>query len=379
MSLKRLTYLLGVIGLVAGLYGFYSRLFIGERDVNYGSYVTWGLWVAMYLFFAGVSTGAYMLATLDYLFEVPLFKGTGKYTLWAALVTMPAALITIAFDLGHMERIWKVYLQPNFISLLAQMVWGYTLFLAAVLVSLWLAIRGQRNWVMKVTMSVGLFLAVFLSGGVGALLGINANRAYWHVGLLPAQFPVFSLASGTALMLILIGWFGRADDPRRTQQLTVLAVMSVVLTLVKLYFLWADFSQSLYSGLPDNVRAVNLVLFGPYGWAFWGLQIVLGSVVPVVVLLQPKLVRQGFWAGLMGILILVGFGVARANIVFPALAIPELEGLITAFSGPHLSIDYAPSLMEWSVVAGVIGLATLAYLLGTDRLPFFAAKTEVTK
>lgn len=379
MSLKRLTYLLGAVALVAGLYGFYSRLFIGERDVNYGSYVPWGLWVAMYLFFAGVSTGSYMLATLDELFEVPLFRGTGKYALWASLVTMPAALITIAFDLGHMERVWKVYFQPNFFSLLAQMVWGYTLFVAIVLISLWLAIRGRRDWAMKATMSVGLFLAVFLSGGVGALLGINANRAYWHVGLLPAQFPVFSLATGTALMLILIGWFGRADDPRRTQQLSVLAIMSVVLALVKTYFLWADYSQSLYSGLPENVRAVNLVLFGPYGWAFWGLQIVLGTLVPVVVLLQPKLARDGFWAGLMGILILVGFGVARANIVFPALAIPELEGLISAFHGPHLNIEYAPSLMEWSVVAGVIGLATLAYLLGVDRLPFLAAKTEVTK
>lgn len=379
MSLKRLTYLLGIIALVAGLYGFYSRLFIGERDVNYGSYVPWGLWVAMYLFFAGVSTGSYMLAALDELFEVPLFKGTGKYALWASLVTMPAALITIAFDLGHMERIWKVYFQPNFFSLLAQMVWGYTLFVAIVLFSLWLTIRNQRDWVMKATMSVGLFLAVFLSGGVGALLGINANRAYWHVGLLPAQFPVFSLATGTALMLILIGWFGRADDPRRPQQLFVLAIVSVVLALIKTYFLWADYSQSIYSGLPENVRAVNLVLFGPYGWAFWGLQIVLGTIVPVIVLLQSRLARDGFWAGLMGILILVGFGVARANIVFPALAIPELEGLISAFSGPHLNIEYAPSLMEWSVVAGVIGLATLAYLLGVDRLPFLAAKTEVTK
>lgn len=377
--LKRTLYILGALAVLAGLYGFYSRLFIGERDVNYGSYVTWGLWVAMYLFFAGVATGAYMLATLDYLFEAPLFKGTGKYALWGALVTMPAALITIGFDLGHMERIWKVYLQPNFLSLLAQMVWGYTLFLMATLVSLWLAVRGRRDRLMKVAMSIGLFLAVFLSGGVGALLGINANRAYWHVGLLPAQFPVFSLASGTALMLIIVGWFGRADDPRRPQQLTVLAIMSVVLALVKVYFLWADFSQSLYSGLPDNVRAVNLVLFGPYGWAFWGLQIVLGTALPIIVLLQPKLARNGFWAGLMGVLILIGFGVARANIVFPALAVPELEGLVTAFSGPHLNIEYAPSLMEWSVVAGVIGLATLAYLLGTDRLPFFAAKTEVTR
>lgn len=378
MTLKRILYILGAVALVFGLYGFYLRLFVGERDVNYGSYVTWGLWVAMYLFFAGVATGAYMLATLDYLFEISLFKGTGKLALWGALVTMPAALMTIGLDLGHYERIWKVYLQPNPFSLLAQMVWGYTIFLIVVALSLWLAMNNRRDWLMKGLMVVGLFFAIFLSGGVGALLGINANRTYWHVGLLPAQFPVFSLASGVAFMLIVVGWFGRADNPQRSKQLWVLAVLSVVLALVKVYFLWADFSQSLYSGLPDNVKAVQLVLFGPYAWAFWGLQIVLGTALPVLVLVQPRLAQNGMWAGLMGVFILIGFGVARANIVFPALAVPELAGLIAAFTGPHLNIDYFPSLMEWSVVSGVIGLATLAYVLGLDRWPFLN-KPEMVK
>lgn len=377
--IKKILYTLGALALLFGLYGFYIRLFVGERDVSYGSYVTWGLWVAMYLFFAGIATGAYMLATLDYLFEISLFKGTGKYALWGAIVTMPAALMTIGMDLGHMERIWKVYLQPNFFSLLAQMVWGYSIFLVVTLISLWFAIQNRRDLAMKALMVVGLFLAVFLSGGVGALLGINANRAYWHVGLLPAQFPVFSLASGMAFMLIVVGWFGIVDEARRSQLLWIVGLLSVVLGLVKVYFLWADFSQSLYSGLPDNVKAVQLVLFGPYAWAFWGLQIVLGTLVPIIVLVQPKLAKNGLWAGLMGVFILVGFAVARANIVFPALAVPELEGLIAAFTGPHLNIDYFPSLLEWSVTFGVVGLATLAYILGIDRLPFFSAKTEVTK
>ncbi|MBI3243482.1 MAG: polysulfide reductase NrfD [Chloroflexi bacterium] len=377
--IKKALYGLGAVALLLGLWGFYTRLFVGERDVNYGSYVPWGLWVAMYLFFAGISTGAYMIATLDYLFEVQLFRGTGRFALWGALVTMPAALMTIGMDLGHMERIWKVYLQPNFFSLLAQMVWGYSIFLLLTALSLWFATRERRDSPMKVLMAVGLFLSVFLSGGVGALLGINANRAYWHIGLLPAQFPVFSLASGVAFMLIIVGWFGLGSETKRPQLLWVLSLLSVVLGLVKVYFLWVDFSQSLYSGIPDNVKAVQLVLFGPYAWAFWGLQIALGTIAPILVLVQPRLAKNGLWAGLMGVLILVGFAVARANIVFPALTVPELEGLITAFHGPHLNIDYFPSLLEWSVTLGVVGLATLAYILGLDRLPFLSVKTEVTK
>jgi molybdopterin-containing oxidoreductase family membrane subunit len=376
--IKKVLYVLGVIALALGVYGFYNRLFIGERDVNYGSYVTWGLWVAMYLFFAGIATGAFMLASLDYLFHVKLFKGTGKYALWAALVTMPAALITIGFDLGHMERIWKVYLNPNFGAPMAQLVWGYSIFLLVVAAALVVAVRSPQSAGMKLLMGVGLFLAIFLSGGVGALLGVNASRPGWHNGMLPAQFPVFSLTSGVALMLILIGWFTPPSETR-AQRLRALSIAMIVLILVKAYYLWTDFSLALYSGVPDAAQAANLVLFGPYGWAFWGLQLFLGMLVPLITLAHPRLSRNGLWAGLMGVCVLIGFAVARANIIFPALAIPELEGLIDAFHGPHLGFDYAPSLMELSVTAGVVGLATLAYLIGADLLPFLKKSNEVTQ
>lgn len=370
MTIKRVLYILGAVALVLGLYGFYTRLFVGEREVNYGSYVTWGLWVAMYLFFAGIATGAYMLATLDHLFEAPLFKGTGKYALWGALVTMPAALITIGMDLGRMERIWKVYVQPNFTSLLAQMVWGYTLFIVIILVSLWVVWQGKRGPWVKPLFAVGLAVAIFLSGGVGALLGVNASRGAWHTAMLPAQFPIFALTSGVALMLIVVGWFKPVADPaRQTRLLQTLSLTLVILLLVKAYYLWTDYSLALYGSVPHTTEAVNRVLFGPYAWAFWGLQLFLGMLVPMLALVQPNLMRHPGIAGLMGVLVLVGFAVARANIVFPALTIPELKGMIEAFTGPHLNIDYYPSLLEWSVTVGVVGLSTLGYLFGLDRLP----------
>ncbi|MEW5986861.1 MAG: NrfD/PsrC family molybdoenzyme membrane anchor subunit [Chloroflexota bacterium] len=379
--IRKVLYGLGALALLFGLWGFYDRFANGHENTAYGSYVVWGLWVAMYLFFAGIAAGAFMLATLDYLFNVPLFKGTGKAALWGALVTLGAGLLSIALDLGHVERIWKVYLQGNPLSVMAQIVWGYTLFGLIILVSLWLAVRPNNRTIwLKPLMIGGLFLSVFLSGGVGALLGVNAGRTYWHVGLLPAQFPVFSLASGAALLMVILGLFGPRQDSRYSQQLRVLGLLTVVLALVKVYFLWADFSQSLYGGIPQNVQAVNEVMFGRYWWAFWLLQIGLGTLAPVIVLVQPKLAQRGSWAGLMGLFVLIGFAVARANIVFPALTVPELEALGSAFTGPHLSFDYFPSLMEWAVTLGILGLSTLAFLLGSDFLPLFTTQTtEVTQ
>jgi molybdopterin-containing oxidoreductase family membrane subunit len=322
------------------------------------------------MFFAGVATGAFMLATLDLLFELPIFRGSGRMALWGSLVAMPAGLVAIGLDLGHMTRIWKVYLQPNFGSVMAQLVWGYTIFLGIVVISLWLSLRPQPSRWLKPVMAIGLILAIFLSGGIGALLGVNQNRISWHVSNLPAQFPVFNLTSGVALMLIAIGWFGPLRDPRRSQQLRILSLAMVVLLLVKGYYLWSDVSQALYQNSSHGAAAINLVLFGPYGWAFWLLQLGLGMLIPLIVLTMP-VGQRGFAAGLMGVCVLIGLAVARANIIFPALSLPELQGLGEAFHGPHLSFTYSPSLMEWAVTAGIVGAATIGFLLGTDRLPLF--------
>lgn len=374
MTPKRILYVVCGVAILFGSWGVYDRLTFGHENTAYGSYVVWGLWVAMYLFFAGVAAGAFMLATLDLLFHVDTFKGTGRVALWTALVSLGAALLSIWMDLGHMERIWKVYLQGNPDSVMWQMVWGYTLFGLLLLVSLILALRNPASKLLRALMIVGLPLSLFVSGAVGALLGVNASRPFWHVGLLPVQFPVFSLASGAAALLVGLGLFGAKDDPRRARQLWVLSLLTIGLQVVKLYFLWADYSQSIYGNVPMNVAAVNQILYGPYWWAFWILQLLIGSLIPIVVLIQRKFATHNGWAGWMGVLVLIGFAVARANIVFPALTVPELEALTRAFGGQRLTFEYFPSAMEWALTIGVTGLAGLAFLIGTDRLKLTKAE-----
>ncbi|MFZ3079151.1 MAG: NrfD/PsrC family molybdoenzyme membrane anchor subunit [Bellilinea sp.] len=383
--LKTFFYVLGALVLLVGLWGIYMRFAVGDREASYGSYITWGLWVAMYIFFSGVATGSFMVAALDHLLGVKLFKGTGTVALWITVVTLPAALVTIGLDLGHMERIWKVYTQPNFNSLLAQLVWGYTIFMIIALIALWLVVQRTKgkvksNGLLRPTMGIGLFLAIFLSGGIGAFLGLNAGRESWNSAMLPAQFPIFSLMSGIAVMMIVLGWFMPIQDERHPMQLRVLSIALAILLVVKAYYLWTDYSQALYSGSPSARQVVDIILYGRFGWVFWVLQLGVGMVIPFLLLVLPRFNRNKLWVGIIGVLVLIGMGIARANIVFPTLATPELEGLATAFTGPHLGYDYFPSLMEWAVVLGVIGAATLAFLIGTDFLPLFPEKSqEVTQ
>ena len=375
--IRKALYVLAIITVLVGIWGAYDRLAHGHETADYGSYVMWGLWVAMYLFFTGAAVGAFTLATLDYLFNVRVFARTGQLSLLAALASLAAGLLIIWFDLGHMERIWRVYLQPDFGSVMAQMLWGYTVFGALLLAMLVLSLQRERyaNWLKGLSIA-GLPLALFLSGGAGALLGVEGSRPFWHVGLFPVQFPVFSLASGAAVLLLIHGLFDRTATEHRAELLRSLAILTIVLQGVKLFFLWADLSQSLYGGVELNEEAVRELLTGQYWWAFWFLQIGLGSIVPVIMLLPPKLAHQPIWAASAGALVLLGFVVARANIVFPAQSVASLEGLADAFREVRLDLSYFPSGPEWALAVGVSGLAGLLFLLAYDWLALRAEEEK---
>lgn len=372
-TLRKPLWALVGVALLVGLWGLYERLAFGHESMAYGSYVVWGLWVAMYLFFAGIAAGGFLVAVLDYLFDVKIFRGLGRLFLFASFLALVAGLLHIWFDVGHMGRVWRLFLTPSPSSVMVHMIWFYTAFTILVVVILavdwWQGSRRLIKWLS----ALGIPLAIAFSGGVGALLGIQAARPFWHVGLFPVQFPVFSLASGVALVTLLVAVFVDETAPgqgeRNRHLLNVLGITTIVLTLVKLYFLWADFSQALYGGLPANIQAIEAVLFGPHWWAFWILQILIGSLVPILILLHPRWRVTPAWAAAAMAMVLVGFIAARVNIVLPALIVPEITLLGEAFQDPRLTFYYFPSLAEWALSIGITGFATLLFLLGFERLP----------
>ncbi len=361
--------LLWLAAIGVGLVGVTQRVLNGHEQADYGSYIPWGLWVGMYIFLAGLSAGLFLIASLDLLLKLQVFAGTARTLLLAALASLGAGLLFIWIDLGHPERVWRVYTDPNFNSVMAQIVWAYTAFGVLTLLALVLHVRKASDTLLSIVVAVGIPLALFLSSAVGALLGVAAARPFWHVGLFPVQFPVFSVASAAALLLVLVALVGPKEDTQRRQLLWALAITSVVLQVVKLFFLWADLSQSYYGGAPQNQDAIEALISGQYWWAFWIFQILIGSVLPILILVQPRLARQPALALTAGAMILFGLVVARMNILLPALVVPQLQGLESAYVNPHLSLDYFPSLMEWQVFVFILALAAGAFLVVYRLLP----------
>ncbi|HLF08705.1 MAG TPA: NrfD/PsrC family molybdoenzyme membrane anchor subunit, partial [Dehalococcoidia bacterium] len=96
ISQRNLAIPLGIVWLAAlavGLVGVSQRLLSGHELANYTSSIPWGLWVAAYVYFVGLSAGSFLLSALIYVFGLKRLEPIGKLALFTALVALIAALL----------------------------------------------------------------------------------------------------------------------------------------------------------------------------------------------------------------------------------------------------------------------------------------------
>jgi molybdopterin-containing oxidoreductase family iron-sulfur binding subunit len=350
-----------------GGWALFQRFTVGKELAAYSSYVPWGLWVAMYIYFSGLSAGAFLLSTLVYVFRVESLRPLGRLALWTALVSLLGGMAMITLDLGHPERALSVLCSPNFSSMMAWMVWLYAVYFVLLVALLWLAIRQPHCKTMRGLAMVGLPLAVIFSGGVGALFGVVGAQPGWNSGLYPLLFLTGAVTSGAALLLFLaVTVLGKGREEISPALKTLRRTVQALLLLDAL-FLWSELSIGYYASIPGHHNVIQSILFGPYWYNFWLVQVGLGLVVPLVLLTWGK-ARRGLLA-LAGLLVVVGFVGMRLNLVVPELVSPNLAGLQEAYRDQRLRFEYFPSLNEWAVTAGLLAFVVLVFYLGWRFLP----------
>jgi molybdopterin-containing oxidoreductase family membrane subunit len=215
---------------------------------------------------------------------------------------------------------------------------------------------------------LGIPLAIAFHGGVGALFGVIGARPYWNTSLLPILFLVSALASGGALLTFVVAYFWPTQRSQHYRDMVLLlGRMTLGLLAFDLLLEWAEVSINLYGSLPAHTDAYRAMMFGPFWWVFWIGHLLLGTIVPIALLLlfprSPRIV------GAAGGLIAALFITVRANIILPGLVIPELHGLERAYTDLRLNFNYAPSPLEYQVAIFVAAFGIAAFFLGYWLLP----------
>ncbi len=396
---KRVLWVLWIAVVLFGTAGLVQRLIHGHQAAAYGSYVVWGLWVSAYIYFIGLSAGAFLLSSLIYVFGVRQLERIGKLSLFVAVITLFMALLSIWFDLGRMDRFYRVFTHPNFGSMMAWMVWLYTAYFLLLLAEIWLALRPDlarwageggirggigrtlsfspgpltedqenraRQW-LKALGTVGIPLAITFHGGVGALFATVSARTYWHTPLVPILFLTGALVSGGGLIAFAVAAFWPHRDQAYRETVFYLGRVLLLLLAFDLLLEWAEFSIPMWYGIGHDFDLLKRVLFGEFWWVFWLIHIGMGSVLPAALLLTRQ--KQPWSVGLAGLLIAVSFMAVRLNIVIPGLIEPNLQNLQTAFVDRRLLFRYVPSLFEWQLTLFVVALGVAAFYLGYRYLP----------
>jgi Ni/Fe-hydrogenase subunit HybB-like protein len=391
--------ILAIIGLVVGSWGMVDRVVHGHISMGYGSYVPWGLWVVFYLLFVGLTAGAFLITIITYVFDVKRFKTIGRLSAFTVLVALLCELTFISLDLGHMLRIYRLLVTPSFTSL---MTWFVIFTIAMLLIYLlesffllrgdlvaWSQDKDRKGAAFYRLLAFGksaygpedrirdekkvhnlsiisLPVGLLFYGTNGALFAILMNRPIWNSAITPLLFILAALLSGGALITFLIYIFQRDDELVRPLGRIILFLLCSYVFLEILQFF-----VGYQTATVPLVTSLDLIAFGPHWWTFWIVHILMGSIIPILLLMsRPADSKSIAWACF---LVVITFAAVRLNFIIPDLSVYKLEGLDTTFFHRRLRTDYTPSLIEWLVSIWIISFGILVYVAGMRWLPLLSS------
>ena len=106
--------------------------------------VEWGLMIVMYPYITGIVAGAFIVASLYYVFKIEALAPVGKLSLLVSLAFFCCATSPLLLHLGHPMRSLLIMIRPNVRSAMAIFGYIYSFYMAVLLpvrqgVQYWLA------------------------------------------------------------------------------------------------------------------------------------------------------------------------------------------------------------------------------------------------
>ena len=360
----------------------------------------WGLLIVLYPYITGLVAGAFILASLERVFNVKEVQPTYRLALLTALAFLLVATLPLLAHLGHPERSYEMFLTPNSKSAMAMFGFVYAWYLGVVLlVEIWFDYRedlvhwyqesvGIKRWFYyTLTLGVtdvsptalkfddhagrwitiiGIPSAFLLHGYVGFIFGSIKANPWWSSVLMPVVFLFSAIVSGIALVLVLymlttmFRWrkVNMACLEKLAQFLFYALVVDFSLEML-------DFIHRLYES-EESIEILSQMIQGRLFISLIVLQVLLGTVIPLILLglFSPALHKGGLLKApaelkqliflVCAVLIQVGIFSIRWNVVIGGqLFSKSLRGL-TVYKVDLLGIEGLAMTMGFLLLPFVI-------------------------
>lgn len=283
----------------------------------------WSWEIPLYLFVGGIVAGLMVLGGIALLRLARGEDPRGYFSLHAplaAFMLLNLGMLALFLDLAHKLYVWAVYLTFEPAS---PMSWGswvliivYPLLLVSALIRLpeawpWLGQRVPQlaRWsdallasarTLRLLAWTNVVLGVALGIYTGILLSTMVARPLWNVSILGPLFLVSGLSAGAALLHLLaallrpkrpapqglvagalgalIQPLGKEPPERQTANALIradLGFLAVELLMLGLLLI------GLATATASHAAAFDLLMSGRFAFAFWGVLVVLGILVPL--------------------------------------------------------------------------------------------------
>jgi len=330
--------------------------FFSQHDVTGANNKTpWGLLIAAYAFFVS-SIGACFVGSLGSVFGIKKYVPLEKKAVFLAIVSVFVGMAIIFVELGQPLRMFFRYAtSPNLTSPIWWMGVNYTLYLIFITAE-FIALLKKNYQVARTTGIFALLAAVVAHSTVGAVFGVVHARPFWHGPYLPIDFILCAWIMGFAMMIITLVSFLK-DNEHKAESVSLIEGMGkwlAVFIAINMFFTFWKVTTGLYSGAGTKYLATAALTGGSLSARFWGIEILIGLIIPFVLLTVPLFKRLGN-IRLAAVLSLVGMFANKLNMVQAGQIVPS-----QVFNYDNY-LKYSPSIIEISVVAGAVAFVVLIY------------------
>jgi molybdopterin-containing oxidoreductase family membrane subunit len=365
--------LLGIL-IAIGVYAVYMQEVQGHHITGISKEVPWGIYIAAFAFFVGISAGATIIGLLIYGFNKTEFKPIGIRAILVGIVSLLGAMIFIMMDLGMPFRALKIpWLLHNTSSMFFISSTSYYLFMIILLAELYLGLkilkgsathRDKRlaKWIGILVVPYALLVVHMVTGFI---FGVIKTREYWNTSLLPLHFIMSALASGTAIILLMViisTYTHKFEKILGKGALSYLGFLLFNFIGITMLFDLADIVVLKYSEHPEGLEAWNILTTEHLDIFLIN---VLGLVLAFLILWFGNR-KNKMVLGIASLLLLLSVAAYRYNLVIVPQEVPILDGIDR--------IQYVPTIFEIMICFGVISFVMLVYSIATKVLPIDATK-----
>jgi Ni/Fe-hydrogenase subunit HybB-like protein len=286
------------------------------------------MYIGQYFFFTGLSAGSFVISVIATLLGRKEFKPIGKITALLAPALLIIAPLNLILDLEQPLRFWHLFVYYNWTS---PITYGSFLLTAYPIMGIIYAVMvyTDRQKLAKIFGILGIPLAISVHGYTGFILALAKARSLWNTAAMPTIFLVSAMVSGIGLVVIIAAvrykWFDKAATPetRETDKKLILqlAQFMAYVIMLDLFLILSDILV-LLTAHSDAYEAGMLILTGNFALLFVGVEIILGSFLPIFLILGPKMRNSLTAVVVASILVNIGVYAMRFVMVIGGQTVP---------------------------------------------------------